>query len=183
MNNSIELGRSFVQKKYWNSNALDYLWMGIGAFLYHNPQIKYMFGPVSLSNSFPDELKNLIIYFYKKWFGENSGIISAKKKYNFSEKTSEELSQIFKNTDYISDFKLLKNLVKTFGYAIPPLYKQYSELCENQGVKFYDFNIDTLFNNCVDSFILVEIDKIKTEKKERYIYNSRSIIEKKAANM
>ena len=32
-NDGIELGRSFVQPRYWNSRALDYLWQGIGAFV------------------------------------------------------------------------------------------------------------------------------------------------------
>ena len=29
----IELGRSFVQPKYWGRKSLDYLWYGIGAFI------------------------------------------------------------------------------------------------------------------------------------------------------
>ena len=28
----LELGRSFVQPRYWGKRSLDYLWMGIGAF-------------------------------------------------------------------------------------------------------------------------------------------------------
>ena len=35
--------------------------------------------------------------------------------------------------------------------------------------KFLDFNIDKEFANCVDSFILVDIAKIKEAKKARYI--------------
>ncbi len=34
---SAELGRSFVQQRYWNSRALDQLWQGIGAFLLSRP--------------------------------------------------------------------------------------------------------------------------------------------------
>lgn len=180
---SIELGRSFVQKKYWNSNALDYLWLGIGAFLFHNPEIKYMFGPVSLSSSYPDEVKTMIIYFYRKWFGSGNLEAKAKKAFSISAKELDEMKNIFPQNNYNVELKTLKTLVKTFGYSIPPLYKQYSELCEKDGVKFYDFNVDPLFNNCVDGLISVEIEKIKEEKKERYIYNSRSMINKIAANM
>jgi len=180
---SIELGRSFVQKKYWNSSALDYLWMGIGAYLYHNPNIRYMFGPVSLSASFPDEVKEMIVYFYSKWFGIYGNEISAKNRYVLSAKTNEEMKQIFHSDNYHLDLKTLKTLIKTFGFSIPPLYKQYSELCIDNGVKFFDFNIDTLFNNCIDGLILVEVNKIKEEKKERYIYNNRSVLDKIAVNM
>ena len=40
LKNSIELGRSFVQPKYWGTRALDYLWFGIGAYIKNNPNIK-----------------------------------------------------------------------------------------------------------------------------------------------
>jgi hypothetical protein len=46
------------------------------------------------------------------------------------------------------------------GGGIPPLYKQYSELCEPGGVQFIDFGSDPAFNNCVDAgaggFVLPE---------------------------
>ena len=64
LRNSIELGRSFVQPKYWGTKALDYLWFGIGAYLKNNPNIEYMFGPVSLSASFPTIAKDMIIFYY-----------------------------------------------------------------------------------------------------------------------
>jgi putative hemolysin len=69
LKNSIELGRSFVQKKYWNTNALNYLWLGIGALLAENDSYKYLFGGVSISNGYPEYAKELIIYYYKKWYG------------------------------------------------------------------------------------------------------------------
>ena len=53
--------------------------------------------------------------------------------------------------------------------SVPTLYKQYSELCEEGGIAFVDFNVDKDFANCVDSFIFVDISKIKESKKERYI--------------
>jgi len=69
----------------------------------------------------------------------------------------------------------LKDILKHLGYTIPVLYKQYSELCEPEGIRFIDFCIDPDFNDCVDALILVEVDKIKAAKKERYIYKKRPI--------
>ncbi len=31
------------------------------------------------------------------------------------------------------------------------------------------FNVDSDFNDCVDAFILVDLQKIKAQKRERYI--------------
>ena len=52
--------------------------------------------------------------------------------------------------------------------SVPVLYKQYSDLCEDGGIKFCAYNIDPDFSNCVDSFILVDINKIKNTHKKRY---------------
>ena len=61
--NGVELGRSFVQPKFWGSRALDYLWIGIGAYVKKYPSTRYLFGPVSISVSYPRPARNLIVYF------------------------------------------------------------------------------------------------------------------------
>ena len=53
--------------------------------------------------------------------------------------------------------------------TVPTLYKQYSELCDDGGIQFMDFGIDAEFNNCIDSYILVNVSKLKESKRKRYI--------------
>ena len=166
--NSIELGRSFVQPKYWGTKALDYLWYGIGAYLKHNPDVKYMFGPVSLSGHYPQYAKELIVDFYSNYFGTKEKLVEANMEFEF-ETSNIALDNPFSYKDYKEDFKLLKNKLKSMELTIPTLYKQYSELCEDGGIKFYDFNVDPDFSNCIDSFIVVEIEKIKKLKLNRYM--------------
>lgn len=167
LQDSIELGRSFVQPKYWGSRALDYLWYGIGAYLKNNPQIKYMYGPVSLSASLPLVAKELIISFYSIYFGTHSQLITPTNPYKPTIENKEFIS-IFSKNNYQADFKTLRRTLRSMNVAIPVLYKQYSELCEEGGVYFHDFNIDPNFSNCVDGFIMVEISKIK-ESKRKYL--------------
>lgn len=169
LQNSVELGRSFVQPKYWGSRALDYLWQGIGAYLHQNPHIKYMFGPVSLSASIPKGAQNLIIYYYNHYHGNHQELLNPDKVFIFSKAESQELEEIFVGNDMQKDFLTLKEQLNCYGVTVPTLYKQYTELCEEGGISFMGFNIDVDFNDCVDSFILVEIDKIKAKKRERYI--------------
>lgn len=167
---AIELGRSFVQPKYWGSRALDYLWQGIGAYLSHNPQIKYMYGPVSLSNSYPQAAKEAIVYFYLTYFnGQDMNLLYARSQFRLSKSRIEELVELFKGDDYLSDFRTLKEYLKAFSVTVPTLYKQYSELCENDGMHFLDFGIDADFNDCIDGYILVDVRKIKAAKRKRYI--------------
>ncbi len=166
---SIELGRSFVQKKYWNTNALHYLWQGIGAFLAHNGFIKYMFGGVSISDAYPLGAKRALVYYFDKWFGSRTTLATSKNKFELPNNSINEYAEKFIGENQKQDYFILKNLMKPYGFTVPILYKHYSELCEKNGVSFIDFGIDNSFEQCIDGLILVDIDKIKQEKKDRYI--------------
>jgi Cdc6-like AAA superfamily ATPase len=63
----------------------------------------------------------------------------------------------------------LRDYLRNYSVTIPTLYKHYTELCEDGGVEFLGFNIDEDFNDCIDGFILVKIDKVKEKKRKRYI--------------
>ena len=169
LSNSIELGRSFVQPKYWGSRALDYLWQGIGAYLYKNPQIRYMFGPVSLSSSIPKGAQNLIIYHYSKYYGANSNLVKPNNPFILTKSEKSEMDYIFTGKDEKENFLILKEQLECYNTTVPILYKQYTELCEDGGISFMGYNIDENFNNCLDTFILVDIQKIKEKKRKRYI--------------
>ena len=65
--------------------------------------------------------------------------------------------------------KLLKNSLKSIDCCIPTLYKQYSDITQEGGVKFLGFNVDKEFSDCIDGFILVDVNKIKDITRKRYI--------------
>lgn len=165
---SIELGRSFVQPRYWGQHSLDYLWYGIGAYLRERPEIKYMFGPVSLSNSYPQPAKELIIGFYQQQFGTDLPHLAARMPFQISA-AAQEFSTVEFSHDYSASFKTLNSELRKLGVKVPTLYKQYAELCVNNGCHFMGFNIDPDFNNCIDSLVMIEPAKIAPKKKQRYI--------------
>ena len=168
LNDSIELGRSFVQPKYWGSRALDYLWYGIGAYLKTYPQIKYMYGPVSISASLPKIAKDMLVFYYSHYYSSDKNLLESKIPYQYSIDLK-SLTAMFELNDKKNDFKILKTSLSNMGIAVPTLYKQYSELCEEGGVNFQGFNVDPDFSNCVDGLIVVEIDKVKDKQKSRYM--------------
>ena len=168
LHDSIELGRSFVQPKYWGTRALDYLWYGIGAYLRANPHIKYMFGPVSISGAFPSSAKDMMIYYYSHYFANSEEIVEAKLPYQYSSHIM-DLKNVFQGDDRKRDFKVLKSTLSGMGAAVPTLFKQYSDVCEEGGVKFLAFNVDPDFSNCVDGLILVDVSQLKASARKRYI--------------
>lgn len=169
LSNSIELGRSFVQPKYWGSRALDYLWQGIGAYLHENQHIKYLFGAVTLSGAMNHNAQELILYYYNKYYGDKQELLNPKNKFKFTQSNLDDLDSIFQADDARADFITLREQLAYYGVTVPTLYKQYADLCEEGGISFMAYNVDKDFEDCVDSFILVEVDKMKEKKRKRYI--------------
>lgn len=165
----LELGRSFIQPKYWNSRALDYLWQGIGAYLKAHPSIRYLFGPVSISRALDNDAVSLMVYFYRHYFAPKEPCVVHKDPYVLSHQQRTVCEELFTLDDHEEDLSRLKQALQQRGLAIPTLYRQYTDLCEEGGVQFMDFGLDKDFDNCVDGFIVVDINKFKPSKRSRYI--------------
>jgi putative hemolysin len=165
----IELGRSFVQPRYWGKRSLDYLWQGIGAYLAMNPDIRYLFGPVSLSDALPKKAHAYLVYFYQLYFPAQVDLASARNPYFISDELDAELLNYFSGDNYAKDFVKLKAMMSNMGVSVPTLYKQYTELCHEGGVQFADFNIDPDFNDCIDGLVIVDLKFLKEKKQNRYI--------------
>jgi putative hemolysin len=164
----IELGRSFVQPKYWGSRSLDYLWLGIAAFLRRHPQYRYLFGAVSISNSFSREAKGLMIGYYQHYYGASDPIVKCQKPYHLHGNHHAFTNHLFDNLDSRAGFRVLKEQLSQLGYAVPMLYKQYTELCTLGGTQFHGFNIDPDFQDCVDGLVVVDLSQLTPLKRKRY---------------
>jgi len=171
LDQGLELGRSFVQQRYWGKRSLDYLWYGIGAFLRRNPHYRYLFGPVSISNALPQMAKELLIYFYKLYFSDAATQPCSRNPFRFSLPVT-DLARSFRGDNYQQDLVHLKSLLAAMGTSIPTLYKQYTELCVPGGVAFLDFNVDRDFGDCVDGLVVVDTVQLKPNKRKRYIEDS-----------
>lgn len=173
LKSGLELGRSFVQEKYWGSRSLDYLWSGIAAFLRRHPEYRYLLGAVSISNDLSMPAKELLVGFYRKYYGyhhnsKDSIKVQCKQPFELSAKAQLHLDELFNELDYKEGFKTLKKQLRYLGYAVPVLYKQYTELTDKGGTEFLGFNIDPDFNDCIDGLVVVDITKITASKKKRY---------------
>jgi putative hemolysin len=168
LNAGLELGRSFVQQKYWGKRSLDYLWMGIGAFLRKHPQYRYLFGPVTLSGALPAAATELITSFFLHYFPAEQTLALAKTPYC----GSAQQHHLFNDVTYDEGMQVLKAQLANLNVTLPTLYKQYAELCVQGGVSFSAFNIDPDFQDCIDGLVVVDITKIKEKKRARYLGRS-----------
>ena len=81
LEHGIELGRSFIQPRYWGRRGLDYLWSGIGAYLARYPHYRYLFGPVSISGGLPPAARDLLVAFYRLWFPATHPLAASRQPY------------------------------------------------------------------------------------------------------
>lgn len=165
----LELGRSFVQPRYQGLRALDYLWCGIGAYLARHPEVRYLFGPVSVSATYPEWARRMLVYFYRRYFGLPERLVVPRNPYVIPEADEAQLAGALHGGDYAADFRTLKQRFAAEGLAIPVLYKQYADLCDVGGTRFLGFNVDPAFGHCVDGFVMVDLLRLKAGKRERYL--------------
>lgn len=160
----LELGRSFVQPRYWGKRSLEYLWQGIGALLRRHPHYRYLFGPVTLSGALPQLAKDAMVQFFSQQFSDSEQLAVGRTPYLPQQQPLPQPTG-----DYRQDFAQLKQYLAAMQVAIPTLYKQYADLCEPGGVRFLAFNVDHDFADAIDGLVMVDINKLKASKRERYI--------------
>ena len=169
LHQGIELGRSFVQPKYWGRKSLDYLWYGIGAFIKNYPQYRYLFGAVSVSNALPEQAKAMLVYYYQHYYKSSIELATPNNELKLTEQQLTQCNILFNGNDVKEDFVELKHVLANMGAQVPTLFKQYTELCNLGGVQFLSFSIDPDFNNCIDGLVLVDLKSVKENKAKRYL--------------
>jgi putative hemolysin len=162
---ALELGRSFVQPRYQGMRALDYLWHGIGAYLLERPDVRYLFGPVSISAAYPEAARRMLVDFFRRHYGADESFAMPRVPLSMPA------------TEGAAELRELKQRLSAMGLSIPVLYKQYAELCEPGGTRFLAFNVDPAFANCVDGLALVDLALVKASKRERYLGAARRVAE------
>jgi len=164
LDGAMELGRSFVQPKYWGSRSLDYLWIGIGAYLRAHPDIRRLFGPVSISAELSPRARALLVAYYQRFHGEARRLASSHRPF-----AVDAVGSLFDDLDADAAMRVLRDNLAALGARVPTLYKQYTELCEPGGARFLAFGTDPDFASVVDGLILVDLDRVTAKKRARYL--------------
>lgn len=171
--NTLELGRSFVTLEYQSSKAgtkalyaLDNLWDGLGALTVVYPQIKYLFGKVTMYPHFGQECRNMILYFLSKHFPDHERLVWPRTPLTTG-MDSEKMSRLFTGTSFKEDYKILNQAIRAQGKNIPPLVNAYMSLSPT--MRMFGTAINDEFGDVEESGIFMAIDEIAEEKKMRHI--------------
>lgn len=171
--NTLELGRSFVAPEYQTTlkgpkalYALDNLWDGLGALTVVYPQIKYLFGKVTMYPNYNRDCRDYILGFMHKHFPDPDRLVTPISPLE-TNADSEDIQSVFVGKDYKDDFKILNHIVRAHGYTIPPLVNAYMSLSPTMRV--FGTAINTEFGDVEESGIFLKIAEILEEKKLRHI--------------
>ena len=170
---TIELGRSFVQPKYQPAKdnrkglfSLDNLWDGLGAVVMMNPDIKYLFGKVTMYPHYLSEARDLLLYFMSQYFPDRERLVWPKQPLGYEGDIS-SIEGIFDGLNYKDGYKVLNTRIRALGENIPPLINTYMNLSET--MKSFGTAGNDDFGSVEETGILITIADIYESKKDRHM--------------
>lgn len=170
---TIELGRSWVRPDYQPSVnprkglfALDNIWDGLGALIKFNPEINYFFGKVTMYQNYNTDARNFLLTFINHFFPDQQELLLPHSPLDHSADQDHYLSQIDKLT-FSEAYKILNSFVREKKEFIPPLINIYMNL--SPSMKTFGTALNSDFGNVEETAILVRIDDIFEDKKERHL--------------
>lgn len=162
---SLELGRSWIRKEYQQKPLpLFLLWKGILKYLIDNPRYRYLIGPVSISNSFSKFSKSLIVdYINRNHFDDElAQYVRPRKKFKV-DFSSIDTDLLMAGEDSLKGLDNLISEVETRSLKVPVLLRQYISL----NAKIICFNIDPKFADCLDGFLILDLEKVPQDILEK----------------
>jgi hypothetical protein len=172
---TIELGRSFVQPKYQPAVdnrkgifSLDNLWDGLGAVVLLNPEVKYLFGKVTMYPQFSREGRDLLLMFLNHFFPDRDGLVSPKESIELGYETGlPSLGNPFEDIGYKEGYKLLNSRIRGYGENIPPLINTYMNLSPT--MMTFGTALNDEFGEVEETGILITLADIYETKKHRHM--------------
>ncbi len=170
---TIELGRSFVRPEYQSSRvgakgifALDNLWDGLGALTIIHPEIKYLFGKMTMYTNYPVDCRNLLLSFLHLYFPDHDKLVTPITPLNIGS-DMKELATFFEGNNFKKDYLLLNSYIRSKNINIPPLISAYMSLSPT--MRMLGTAINHEFGDVEESGILINLDEITASKKSRHI--------------
>jgi putative hemolysin len=163
---AIELGRSFVAPAWQKSfQPLRLLWGGIAAVLARRPQIRYLFGPVSISPSYSVEARRLIAETLSVHHADRALAELIEPLHPLPERRQ---AAAHRNViSALADPRLLSRVISRIGNGpgLPVLLRHYLEL----NGRFAGFNVDDSFGGTLDGLVFVSVAGIPPRTLEHFM--------------
>lgn len=166
---TIEFGRAFVQPMYQKREmgvkalfALDNIWDGIGAIMHNHPDIRWMIGKVTIYPDYNETARELIYNYLEMYHKGQEGLFEP-----YHRVPIQKIDTPFQGSDKQENYHILQHAVREQGAVIPPMFSAYLNLTND--LQFFGNAINDELANVYETGIMVDLDTVYPEKKERYI--------------
>ena len=152
----MEIGRTFISRNYQREILpMKLFFSSTSVIALKYPRIKYLIGPVTISDAMPDYYKSLIYEFITRNFPypDPEKFCTPPVPFKPDFLTTDPDPLIAKCGDSIDDFDKLLVAISDGQYRLPVLMKRYFKY----SAKSVCFNVDPLFNDCLDCLILLRL--------------------------
>lgn len=170
---TIELGRSWVRPDYQATRvgvraiyALDNLWDGLGALTVLHPDVKYLFGKMTMYPSYDRDCRNLLLHFLNLYFPDKERIIWPIEPLADT-RSAEAERGFFVENDFKEDYRRINAFVRNRGINIPPLINAYMSL--SPSMRILGTAVNHEFGEVEETGLLITIADIFDDKIRRHI--------------
>ena len=139
---------------------------GIGALVLEIPETRYFLGKITIYDSMDTEARDLMLYFYKKYFPDPDGLMwpfhptPIETDYN-------KLVKLFNGRNYKEDYQILLHAVRARGCTVPPLVNAYMNLSST--MRYFGTCPDHGLPGTNGIGILITLKDINADKRVRHI--------------
>jgi len=170
---SMELGRSFVQPNYqptFNMKkgmySLDNLWDGLGAMVVESPEVKYLFGKMTMYTDFNKDARDILLYFLYNFFPDRDALLTPHNQLQF-ETPEEELEKIFTGSTFEENYKILSKTLRSKRENIPPLFNAYMNLSPT--MRTFGTAVNDEFGYVEETGMMITLGDVYEKKHKRYV--------------
>lgn len=162
---TVELGRSVVNREAKKAiMGLFVVWSGLGALVREYPEIRYFFGNVSVYDSYPDELKDLLIRFLEIHHRDTEDLLRPREGLGYQ---IDRCRTFPYSGSYSGDHDTLIAEFASRETFVPPILLSY--MGANRDLRYLASARDSDFGGAVECAILVPVANINEKTRKRFI--------------
>ena len=148
------------------SFSLVFLWDCLCVLSVIHPEMKYLFGKVTMYPNYSTECRDLLLAFLHKYFPDPDELVRPIEPLQHTY-TLADFSSLITGDDFKGDYKRVNCFIREHGFNIPPLVNAYMGLSST--MRMFGTAINHEFGEVEESGIFLSIDEITDEKKDRHI--------------
>ncbi len=169
---ALEVGRAAISNQYQRSYApLMMMWRGITDIMYRDSSIRYVIGPVTISQSFSALSRHVLKRFLECKCMNRALYDAARPYHEFNAAVAPEvdIDELVENANSLTDIACIIEALEGGRRKLPVLYRQYS----NMGLKYVATGEWPELGNAMASLAVLDMSEAKPDFFARYLGKDR----------